>query len=401
MKQSITKGMLLLAVILMKILTGMEFDLFVPSFPELQDQFKISPFWVEALLSVNFGGFCISLFIVGYLADAYERKSIILLGLIVFIIGSLLCLWAPSYIILLSGRLLQGIGIAAPAILSFVIVADSYALRQQQYFLAILSGVMNISVGFAPVIGSYITLYFGWQGNFTILLALGVIVLIMATAFVPLQESSIAKEAASLTSYAPIFKSKNLMLMIISFIFSYVPYWIFVGISPLLYIEDLKVSLAHFGYYQGSLAFIFAIGSIIYGLIIDKFNQTKMLYASIFIWVFCLSLMGLAILTDSKNPLFITVAFLPFCIGQIVPSIILYPICINILPQAKARITAIIQAARLILSGISLQIAGYYYTGSFQSIGIIISFFISLSVITLFLVLKNKEIMKFIEQKAP
>ena len=131
--------MILLAVILMDLLTGMEFDLFVPSFPELQAQFSLTPFWVEALLSANFMGYCISLFFVGSLADRYGRKPIILLGLGIFVVGSLLCVSAPVYSYLLVGRFLQGMGIAAPAILSFLIIADAYAMKKQQFLLAMLN----------------------------------------------------------------------------------------------------------------------------------------------------------------------------------------------------------------------------------------------------------------------
>ena len=81
--------MLLMSVISMDLLAGMEFDLFVPSFPELQHQFNLLPFWVEALLSVNFAGYVLSLFFVGGLADRYGRKPIILLGLMIFVIGTI------------------------------------------------------------------------------------------------------------------------------------------------------------------------------------------------------------------------------------------------------------------------------------------------------------------------
>ena len=139
MSQAITNCMIIVTIILMDLLAGMEFDLFVPSFPELQSQFSLSPFWVEALLSVNFVGYCLSLFFVGGLADRYGRKPIILLGLITFIIGSVLCLCAPS-IQSSAGRFLQGVGIAAPAILSFLIIADSYPLKKQQFLMAMLNG---------------------------------------------------------------------------------------------------------------------------------------------------------------------------------------------------------------------------------------------------------------------
>lgn len=126
---SVAAGFLLITIIVMDILVGMEFDLFVPSFPELQQVFHLSPFSVEGLLSVNFMGLCLSLFIVGELGDRYGRKPVILVGLMTFILGSILCLVADSYSALMAGRFLQGVAIAAPAILSFLIIADAYPLQ--------------------------------------------------------------------------------------------------------------------------------------------------------------------------------------------------------------------------------------------------------------------------------
>src|SRR3990167_10702780 len=132
MKKAPKTAMILTAVILMDLLTGMEFDLFVPSFTQLQIHFGLTPFWVEALLSVNFIGYCFSLFFVGGLADRYGRKPIILWGLTTFVIGSILCLFEQSFNFLLIGRFLQGIGIAAPAILSFLINADTYPISSNR-----------------------------------------------------------------------------------------------------------------------------------------------------------------------------------------------------------------------------------------------------------------------------
>lgn len=375
----------------MDLLVGTEFDLFVPSFPELQNHFSVSPFWIEALLSVNFIGYCLSLFLVGDLADRYGRKPIILLGITIFIIGSVICLITTSYYFFLIGRFLQGIGIAAPSILSFLIIADAYPIKEQQFLLAMLNGVMNVSVALAPVIGSYVTMHFHWQGNFIVLLLIGLITLVMTLIFVPSYQAPKTKETLSLHSYFSIFKSKILMLLIASLFFIFTPYWIFVGMSPLLYIKDLGVSLAHFGYYQGVFALVFAFGSVLYGLIIKNknYDQNKMLYLSIHILIFSVIVTSIVTFIDSHNPLLITVAFLPFIIGQIIPSTILYPLSFNVMPQAKGRISALIQGGRLIFAAIGLQIAGYFYQGTFRNIGIIISSFICIAIIILYFVIKN------------
>ena len=390
----ISKWIILFTVILIDLLAGMEFDLFVPSFPELQSHFGLSPFLVESLLSVNFIGYCLSLFLVGGLADRYGRKPILLLGIMTFIIGSIFCLWATSYPSLLVGRFLQGVGIAAPSILSFLIIADLYPLKQQQYFMAMLNGVMNTAVGIAPIIGSYVTLYFHWQGNFKVLLLLSMVAFIMIVLFIPVNQLPKQKETLSPLGYVQLFQSKPLVLLIAHIVFMFVPYWIFVGMSPLLYIQGLGVSLSHFGYYQGVLAVIFALGSVLLGLIINRFNQKPMLFISAQIFIVSLISIGLVTILDSQSPLLITLAFIPFIIGQVIPSAILYPLCLNFMPEAKGRVSAVIQGSRLIFCALSLQIAGFYYRGSFQNIGIILVGFIFLVVITLFLVMKNEKLMK-------
>lgn len=395
MKKHLNKGLILTAIIFMDLLAGMEFDLFVPSFPQLQSHFGLTPFLVEMLLSVNFVGYCVSLFFVGGLADRHGRKPIIVLGLITFIIGSILCLTESAYFFLVVGRFLQGIGIAAPAILSFLIIADTYAIKEQQFLMAMLNGSMNTAVAVAPVIGSYVALYFHWQGNFAALLILGVITLLMTLFFIPTYQLSKHSEAILPNGYISIFRSKPLMLLVFMLLINYVPYWIFVGMSPLLYIKDLGISLHHFGLYQGSLALVFAIGSVLYGFILKrkKHNQEKMLCVGNAIFVASLVMIIVLSVFNTSDPLLITLSIILFVIGQIIPGAILAPIALNFMPHAKGRVSAIMQGGRLIFTSIAIQIAGFFYLGSFQNIGIIIACFIFATVVMLFLVIRNRELM--------
>jgi DHA1 family bicyclomycin/chloramphenicol resistance-like MFS transporter len=395
MPSSIVKSLVLITVIFMDLLTGMEFDLFVPSFPQLQSDFSLTPFWVEALLSVNFIGYCLSLFFVGKLADRFGRKPIILSGLVVFTVGSIFCLYSHSYQLLILGRFLQGVGVAAPAVLSFLIIADSYPLKDQQFLIAMLNGVMNLAVAFSPVIGSYLTLYFHWQGNFIALLLMGLITLFMTLWFIPLHKTSLNNLEPTSAGYGVVIRSKPLMLLIISMLFMFSPYWIFVGMSPLLYMQELNVSLTHFGYYQGVLALVFAVGCVLFGLKIRQrnYNVRKMQKISLQILIVSFIIFVTMTIMDSKSALFITLAFIPFIIAQIIPSVILYPLSLNFMPDAKARTSSLIQGSRLILTSIGVQITGYFYQHSFFIIGLVMSFYILVAIVTMYRVLCNEELM--------
>ena len=82
---------------------------------------------------------------------------------------------------------------------------------------------------------------------------------------------------------------------------------------------------------------------------------------------------------------------MPFVIGQIVPSNVLYPLYLNLMPEAKGRLTAVIQGGRLIIASCALQVAGYFYQGTFFNIGIIISSVIFVGIIAMVFVIKKWE----------
>lgn len=383
--------MVLVTVIMMDLLTGMEFDLLTPSFPQLQHYFHLSPFWVEALLSVTFFGYCFSLFFVGDLADRYGRKPIILVGLSIFIISCILCLSTHNYIFFLVARFFQGVGIAAPAVLSFLMISDFYTLKEQQFWIAILNGSMNFAVASAPVLGSYLTLQYHWQGNFIFLLVLGVIVLMMSAWCIPVYKPLQHKDHLKQWRYSDILKATPLLLLLMNLLFTFAPYWIFVGMTPLLFINEMGVALSHYGYYQGVVAFVFALGSIFCGFVIrhSDCDHGKMLRYALGMLIVSLFIIVSISLYQINHPLYITLGFIPFILAQIIPSIILYPVCLNYLPHAKGRISAMVQGGLMICSALGLQFAGYLYNGTFFYIGMTIATFIFVAIITLFFVIKK------------
>jgi MFS transporter, DHA1 family, multidrug resistance protein len=153
--------------------------------------------------------------------------------------------------------------------------------------------------------------------------------------------------------------------------------------------------LNHFGYYQGALAFVFAIGSIIYGFILrhTQYTQKSMLGLSLQLMLLSLIVMTFLTVFNSKKPLVITLGFLLFIVSQIVPSVILYPLSLNLLPHLKARVSALIQGIKLIFTALGLQVASYFYQHTFQSTGTVLIVFMIAAILTLWLVIRNDQLM--------
>jgi DHA1 family bicyclomycin/chloramphenicol resistance-like MFS transporter len=255
--------------------------------------------------------------------------------------------------------------------------------------MGLLNASMNVACGLAPVLGSILTLYFGWEANFMSLLVLGILSLLMVLFSLREEPNASVSFSPPWHDYRKMFSSKPLRLLMGYIVAMVVPYWIFVGMSPLLYMKELGVSLSHFGYYQGIQAFSFAIGSLLFGLITHRVSHRKFLiYSNVLAGLSLILLLTLAVFKIQSAP-WLTFGLLLFVIGQIVPSSILYTLSLNIIPEIKGSVSGFIQGSKLLLSALSLQLAAWTYDGTFFSTGLIMSGFILLSVIGLIAVLRH------------
>jgi DHA1 family bicyclomycin/chloramphenicol resistance-like MFS transporter len=381
-----------ITILLIEILVGAEVDLFIPSFPELQKVFNITPFMVQLTLSVNFVAYCLSCLFAGTLGDRYNRRHVMLWSLFIFIVGSVLCVSAQYYIMLVLGRFLQGIGAAAPAVLSYVILADETPIEKQPALMGILNGIITLAMACAPVVGSFVNLYFNWRGNFYILLGLGVIGFVAGYFAIPSRRPD-PSVSLSLMAYIPLLKSEKLRAYFYCVGFLCVSYWLFIGMAPIFYMEGMGVPLKEFGFYQGSLALAFSICSITSPIVLKTFGNEKCLQFGK--WT---SLIGVLVvlafcILDVHDPMVITGGILILSVGAIFPVNILYPHALEIESDSKGRVAALMQALRLILTAFFIQLVSFYYDGRFLPIGLGMFFCTFLAIVLLQKMLQRKWIL--------
>jgi EmrB/QacA subfamily drug resistance transporter len=109
------------------------------------------------------------------LADMVGRKPIFLVGLALFVGGSMLCGAAQSMVTLILFRTIQGLGAGAVQPISFTILGDVFESEQRARIQGLFSGVWGASAVVGPAIGSVITTTIGWRWVFFVNAPVGLI----------------------------------------------------------------------------------------------------------------------------------------------------------------------------------------------------------------------------------
>ncbi|MER2033906.1 MFS transporter, partial [Exiguobacterium indicum] len=121
--------------------------------------------------------------IFGKLSDMYGRKRFFLFGMLLFMVGSILCGMADSIIELSAYRALQGLGGGALMPIAFTIIFDIFPPEKRGKVSGLFGAVFGISSIFGPLLGAVLTDSLDWRWVFYINIPLGLIALGLVTVF--------------------------------------------------------------------------------------------------------------------------------------------------------------------------------------------------------------------------
>ena len=131
----------------------------------------------------------------GKLSDLYGRRPVLLVGIAVFLVGSLLCGFATSIPLLIVFRLIQGVGAGAIQPIGITVVGDLYSTQERGKIQGYLASVWGISSVLGPLAGALIVNNVSWAWIFWINLPIG---LIAAAGFVLFLHEGVEHERRSI-----------------------------------------------------------------------------------------------------------------------------------------------------------------------------------------------------------
>ncbi len=291
---------------LMMSMVALGIDVMLPALQAIGDSIQVkNPNDNQLIISVMLLGLSIGQLIFGPVSDTIGRRRSIYFGFVVFSFGCFLSIVANDLVVMLSGRLLQGLGLSAYRVVCMAIVRDQYAGNQMARAMSFIMTIFILVPTIAPLIGQQILLIGTWV---TIFYFLFLVSLVMIIWFTVQQEETLAIEDRIPLTFRNVKRAlieiftNNIALAytIIAGLFS----GAFLGfLNTSQQVFEFQYELGQlFPYYFAAVALTMGAASILNGNLVRWYDMHQIAWAAI-IAVVCISVFAVFVnLVYLPNP---------------------------------------------------------------------------------------------------
>ncbi len=257
-------------------------DIYTASVGNVIHTFHTSAELVKWSVSIYMLGMALLLLPYGILSEAFGRKKPLLAGIGVALVGTVICIFAPSIHWLLLGRFVQGVGAGACACMWRAVFRDCYRGDDLSKYGSYFAMVIVFIIPAAPLLGGYLQYFFSFRANFVFIALYALLMLFLIIVY--LDETHLSMNRQSLKFTRIIHNIKKLVTtraFIVNCLCVFITYgaffaWFVAG--PVLMIHHMHISPIHYGWIN------FIIGAIgIYSAsqfnssFVKKFGMKKIL----------------------------------------------------------------------------------------------------------------------------
>jgi len=260
---SLSKGLILLLAAV-SALGPIAMQILLPGIPIIKESFAVSTSVAQLTLSLSMAAIAVATLAYGPLSDRYGRRPVLIAGISITIVGSLLCIMAPTIELLIAGRIVQAAGGAVGLVVARAIVRDVYDARESASVIATLVMVMVVMPMLSPAVGGELMVQFDWHAVFYLVAIVSSIMLVLLFLTLPetLQEpvaftgvGNLARAYFDLLRN-PIFSGYGYSVAFVSVVF-----FSFISAAPEIMVSVLKRPTTEYGYYFISIPLGFMIGN--------------------------------------------------------------------------------------------------------------------------------------------
>ena len=342
-----------------------ETDIYLPAFPDMMTYFSASEAEIQSILTWNFIGICISGPLYGPISDAVGRKGPLLLTLGLFLLGSLITLFATQFNLMLWGRALQGLGSGGCFTLGTAIIFDAFRKEKAIHTVSQLNTIIPLIMAGAPLLGGYLNQVFGFRSNF---LAITLLVLASFAICLFFFDETLPKEKRSPLSPKQIAKDFRQALLSLPFwqvtlvvSLAFAGYLSFLSTTAVLFVVDFGMSPSIFPLVQAAVLAGWVIASLLcsraiklWGIIRIKIVGTSLILLS------GLGFIAAAIFAP-ESAFILTFFMVIYAFGANWTSGLYWAEVMEILPHIKGVTASLVTSGRLLITALVVALCSALY----------------------------------------
>ena len=286
------KSALVLLLMTMTLLGVFPLDVVLPSFPALSDYFRTSASDIAFSVSLFAIGLGLSVVLVGPLSDLWGRKTLLLAGIGISIVGAAGCLVSSEYGWFLLFRVIQAVGCGS-FVLSQALIQDLFIGKEQERIRIWMTTAAGVFISISPLLGTWLQMHLGWEGSFYVFIALAIMVWIRAG--VLLKETARNRKPSIgrfFSAYWRLCSDLRFMGYWLISALAFACHFSFIVISPIIFMERLALSPYEYAW----ALLLYGVAYVVGGIVASALHRRLPAHSQIVIGLGLIALSGLVMM---------------------------------------------------------------------------------------------------------
>ncbi|MEM6616802.1 MAG: multidrug effflux MFS transporter [Pseudomonadota bacterium] len=270
----------LILLIIMTAIGPMALNMFMPSMPGMQEVFDVEYEIVQLTLTFYLAAIAVSQLFFGPISDRFGRRPTVIAGLLCFVLGTIICLFAWSIWSLIIGRIIQGFGGASGLVLGRAMIRDVYSRDKSASMIGYVTMAMVLAPMFSPLIGGVLDVRYGWQSSFLVLLLCGFVTVVLVAMFLPETNRHLSDRAGFgplVEGAAVLVRSPCFLAYTATMSFASASFFSFLAAAPVIVIDIIGHTPADYGRYFMIGAVGYMTGNFISGRFSERLGADTMI----------------------------------------------------------------------------------------------------------------------------
>lgn len=260
-------------------------DMYLPGFSDIAKDLNTSVAKVSMSLSSYFIGISAGQLLYGPLLDRFGRKKPLFIGLMIYILASLCCIYVTDIDSFIFLRFIQAVGSCAATVASVAMVRDLFPVKDIPKVFSLLMLVLGLSPMLAPTIGGYVTEDYGWHTVFLILMFMGIAILIASQIGLPNSykpDTSISlKPKPIISNFLKVLKEPQFFTYAFTGSIAFSGLFTYVAASPIIFMDIYQVDAKTYGWIFAFMSVSFIGSSQLNSVLLKRFSSEQMIFAAL------------------------------------------------------------------------------------------------------------------------